>query len=218
MIILDADLGTSISPLGLLHTLGLDDEIAQNHVVASSASQVWPGSFGSIRPPYDLSAFRALETEGNHRVRQLHQTFCELMPKGDRWRNMCDACSPMQLFLIQSLDDVTTNGKRPYPVTSAFNGLTIYPLSLIRQRGHEARYDSGDDNQRCEHVGFHLSLQKPVYVNPKWTMNLKPSKPGGPTGVRAIKTLLYAVFGRPNVMFAMVVTNFVFSYIVVFAC
>eukprot|EP01082_Thalassiosira_pseudonana_P005796 g5592.t1 g5592 contig2:870434-872618(+) len=183
MIVLDVDLGTSISPLGLLHTLGLEGGITQNHVVASSSSQVWPGTMGTIIPPYDLSAFRPEETLENKR----------------------------------STDDVTTNHRLPYQVTSAFNGLTIYPLSLIRERGSLAKYDSGDDNQRCEHVGFHLSLNKPMYVNPKWTMNLKPSKPGGPTGWRAIKTLVYAVFGRPNVMFAIVFGNLVFFWMFVSA-
>jgi len=57
-----------------------------------------------------------------------------------------------------------------------------------------------------------------MYVNPKWSMNLKPSKPGGPTGIRAIKTLLYAVIGRPNVMICLVVGNLVFFWVVVSAC
>jgi len=218
MIILDADLGTSLSPLGLLHTLGLENNIAQDHVVASSSSQVWPGTMGTIIPPYDLSAFRPKESKFNQKVRELHQSFCELMPAGDRWRNMCEACSPMQLFMIQSANDVSTHHELPYEVVSAFNGLTLYPMNLIRQRGSQARYDAGDDGQRCEHVGFHLSLQKPMFVNPKWSMNLKPNKPGGPTGLRAIKTLVYAVFGRPNVMLCLIIGNLVFFYILVSAC
>ncbi|KAL3801949.1 hypothetical protein HJC23_010293 [Cyclotella cryptica] len=217
MIVLDVDLGTSLSPLGLLHTLGLKGDLAESSVVASSSSQVWPGTMGSIIPPYDLSAFRAEESESTRRARELHKSFCELMPKGDRWRNMCEACSPMQLFLIQSADDPSNHNGQPYPVTSAFNGLTLYPMSLIRSRGPLARYDSGDDNQRCEHVGFHLSLSDVMYVNPKWTMHLKPDKPGGPTGIRAIKTLVYAVFGRPNVMFAIVCGNLFFFYVFVAA-
>lgn len=218
MIILDADLGTSLSPLGLLHTLGLENNIAQDHVVASSSSQVWPGTMGTIIPPYDLSAFRPKESKFNQKVREMHQSFCELMPAGDRWRNMCEACSPMQLFMIQSANDVSTHHEQPYEVVSAFNGLTLYPMNLIRQRGSQARYDAGDDGQRCEHVGFHLSLQKPMFVNPKWSMNLKPNKPGGPTGLRAIKTLVYAVFGRPNVMLCLIIGNLVFFYILVSAC
>jgi len=61
-------------------------------------------------------------------------------------------------------------------------------MSLIRETG--AKYDAGDDGQRCEHVGFNLSLKRPVWVNPKWNMNLHPSRPGGPTGWRAVKHLL----------------------------
>jgi len=215
MLVLDVDLGTSISPLGLLHTLGLENEIAQTHVVATSSSQVWPGTFGTIIPPYDLSAFRPKPTKYNSKIREMHQKFCELQPAGDRWRNMCEACSPMQLFMIQAAEDVTYNGGRPYQVTSAFNGLTLYPLDLIRRRGDKAHYDAGDDGQRCEHVGFHLSLKDTMYVNPKWTMNLKPSKPGGPTGLRAIKTLLYAVFGRPAVMLSIIFGNLIFFFVFV---
>lgn len=215
MIILDVDLGTSISPLGLLHTLGLEKGVAQDYVVASSSSQVWPGTMGTIIPPYDLSAFRPKPTEHNSKVRKLHTSFCHLMPPGDRWRNMCEACSPMQLFMILQSSDTTVNHEKAYEVESAFNGLTIYPMSLIRNRGKLAQYDSGDDNQRCEHVGFHLSLQKSMYVNPKWSMNLKPSKPGGPTGYRAITTLSYAVIGRPNVMFVVVVANILFCFVFV---
>lgn len=215
MVVLDADLGTSLSPLGLLHTLGLENGIARDHAVASASSQVWPGTMGTIIPPYDLSAFRPKETKSNEVVRRMHQSFCELMPAGDRWRNMCEACSPMQLFMIQAANDVTSHRDQPYEVVSAFNGLTMYPMDLIRGRGDKARYDAGDDGQRCEHVGFHLSLDRPMYVNPKWSMNLKPSKPGGPTGLRAIKTLVYAIFGRPNVMLCLVLCNLVFFYIVV---
>ncbi|KAL3823145.1 hypothetical protein ACHAXA_010401 [Cyclostephanos tholiformis] len=218
MVVLDADLGTSLSPLGLLHTLGLEKGISREHAVASASSQVWPGTMGTIIPPYDLSAFRPKETTSNEIVRRMHQSFCDLMPAGDRWRNMCEACSPMQLFMIQSANDVTSHHDRPYEVVSAFNGLTMYPMDLIRERGDQARYDAGDDGQRCEHVGFHLSLNTTMYVNPKWSMNLKPSKPGGPTGLRAIKTLVYAIFGRPNVMLCLVLGNLVFFYIVVSAC
>ena len=215
MLILDVDLGASISPLGLIHTLGLEDGISQTNVVATSSRQVWPGTFGTIIPPYDLSAFRPAPTKRTTKIRQMHKDFCELQPEGDRWRNMCEACSPMQLFMIQSADDSTYNGRRPYEVGSAFNGLTIYPLSLVREKGSQARYDAGIDGQRCEHVGFHMSLKDTMYVNPKWTMNLKPSKPGGPTGYRAIKTLLYAVFGRPAVMTSIVVGNLSFFFVFV---
>ena len=217
MVVLDVDLGTSISPLGLLHTLGLEKNLAHDHVVATSSSQVWPGTMGSLIPPYDLSAFRPKETKTNEKVRTMHESFCNLMPAGDRWRNMCEACSPMQLFMIQSANDATNHHNQPYEVVSAFNGLTMYPMENIRNRGDKAKYDAGDDGQRCEHVGFNLSLNKPMYVNPKWSMNLKPEKPGGPTGIRAIKTLSYAVLGRPNVMFCLVLGNFIFFWLVVYS-
>ena len=56
MIVLDVDLGVSVSPLGIVHTLGLkseeeggdDDFLAEKYVVASAATQVWPGTFGTM--------------------------------------------------------------------------------------------------------------------------------------------------------------------------
>jgi len=220
MIVLDVDLGISISPLGLLHTLGLENGIAQEYVVASSSVQIWAGGMGTVIPPYDFAAFRANPTETNQKVRGLHTSYCHLLPPGDRWRNMCHAASPMQLFMILQSDDATYNLGKPHEVESAYNGLAMYPMSLIRNRGKAAQYDSGDDNQRCEHVGFHLSLRNTMYVNPKWSMNLKPSKPGGPTGKSAITTSLYAIVGRPTVMFAilfaLVLSIIVFS--ILFVC
>ena len=217
MIILDVDLGTSLSPLGLLHTLGLDGAPARDHVVTSSSSQVWPGTSRTIIPPYDLSAFRPKGTPGDARVRRMHRAFCDLMPAGDRWRNMCEAYSPMQLFLIQAAADPADHRGRAYEVGSAFNRLALYPLALLRARGAQARYDAGDDGQRCEHVGFHESLGRTMYVDPKWSMNLRPSRPGGPTGFRAIKTLVTAVVGRPNVMVAIVAGNFAVFFVAVAA-
>ena len=70
MIVLDVDLGVSISPLGIVHSLGMmmtDDEekvetgsqndgggvgqevhVAEKYVVASAATQLWPGTFGTM--------------------------------------------------------------------------------------------------------------------------------------------------------------------------
>ena len=219
MIVLDADLGVSLSPLGLLHTLGVDDgRVAMDHAVASSSVQVWPGTLGTITPPYDFSAFRPLQIESNRKVRGLHRRFCEIMPPGDRWRNLCDASSPMQLFMIQSANDVSNHRDRPYEVASAFNGLTMYPLGLVRGRGSRARYDAGEDGQRCEHIGFHMSLRETMYVNPKWKMNLRPERPGGPSGVQAVKTLIYAIVGRPAIVALLVLFKICCFYVIVSAC
>jgi hypothetical protein len=65
MIVLDVDLGVSISPLGIVHSLGMmmkEDEtvqsdgggggqevhVAEKYVVASAATQLWPGTFGTM--------------------------------------------------------------------------------------------------------------------------------------------------------------------------
>jgi len=186
MIVVDLDLGVSFSPLGILHSLGK----MPDSPVASSGRQVWPGSFGTLIPPYDFSAFRPYVTKHNEYAVNLHKKFCELMPSGDRWRNQCDAVSPMQLMMVLSHD--RSSSKELYRVDSAFNGCTLYPIQLIRES--KAQYDAGDDGQRCEHIGFNLSLKKPMYINPKWDFHIKPTKPGGPTGVRALKNVVRIVF------------------------
>jgi len=112
------------------------------------------------------------------------------MPSVDPWRNQYDAVSPMQLMMVLSHD--RSSSKELYRVDSAFNGCTLYPIQLIRES--KAQYDAGDDGQRCEHIGFNLSLKKPMYINPKWDFHIKPTKPGGPTGVRALKNVVRIVF------------------------
>jgi len=186
MMVVDLDLKVSLSPLGILHTLGKKTDAA----VASSGRQTWPASLGTFVNPYDFSGFRSLRSPRNARILDLHKRFCELMPPGDRWRNQCDAVSPMMLMLVFGHD--RNSGEEPYPVASAFNGATLYPLSLVKSSG--AKYDWGKDGQQCEHIGFNLSLKKTMYVNPKWDMHISPAEPGGPTGPRAMKTVSRIVF------------------------
>lgn len=186
MIVVDLDLKVSLSPLGILHTLGKKPDAA----VASSGRQAWPASLGTFVNPYDFSAFRALRSPKNSRILDLHRHFCELMPPGDRWRNQCDAVSPMQLMLVLGHD--RSSGSEPYPVASAFNGATMYPMDLIKSSG--AKYDWGDDGQQCEHIGFNLALKKTMFINPKWDMHISPAEPGGPTGPRAMKNVNRIVF------------------------
>eukprot|EP00568_Trieres_chinensis_P017380 CAMPEP_0183330558 /NCGR_PEP_ID=MMETSP0160_2-20130417/85363_1 /TAXON_ID=2839 ORGANISM="Odontella Sinensis, Strain Grunow 1884" /NCGR_SAMPLE_ID=MMETSP0160_2 /ASSEMBLY_ACC=CAM_ASM_000250 /LENGTH=492 /DNA_ID=CAMNT_0025498767 /DNA_START=684 /DNA_END=2162 /DNA_ORIENTATION=+ len=199
MLVMDVDLGISLSPLGLVHALGKKQDAA----VASAARQPWPGSFGTLTPEYDFSAFRAIETPRNRRILWLHSKFCELAPPGDRWRNICDCVSPFQFMLVWGHDKASTT--EPFPVASAFNGAILYPLKLVRET--DAKYDSGDDGQRCEHIGFNLSLKKPTYVDPKWMMNLKPSKLGGPEGKRALKNIFRIVFS-PKISLPIFFQNF----------
>ena len=198
MIVVDLDLKVSLSPLGILHTLGKRPDAA----VASSGRQAWPASLGTFVNPYDFSAFRALRSPKNSRILDLHQRFCELMPPGDRWRNQCDAVSPMQLMLVLGHD--RSSGSEPYPVASAFNGATMYPMDLAKSSG--AKYDWGDDGQQCEHIGFNLALKKTMYVNPKWDMHISPAEPGGPTGPRAMKNVNRIVF-TPKISFPIFFQN-----------
>lgn len=185
MIVLDIDLGVSMSPLGVLHTLGS----LPNNPVASVGRQPWPTAFGSLITPYDFSAFRPYVTKKNERIVEAHEAFCNLMPAGDRWRNECGAMSPFQMIEVLAHDRAKATFVR---VESAFNGAVMYPLQLIRDS--KAEYDAGDDGQRCEHVGFHQSLKKPMYMNHKWDMHLSPIIPGGPNGSRAEKTAARVAF------------------------
>jgi hypothetical protein len=202
MVVVDIDLQVSFSPLGLMHTLGLD--LAEDYAIASTGRQTWPGSMGTLTPQYDFSAFRAIETPNNRRLHAYHRAFCGLLPPGDRWRNQCDAISPMHLFLV--LDHEHHGGESPYAVESAFNGATLYPMSLIRST--QAKYDAGDDLQRCEHIGFNLSLKRHMYVNPKWDFHLMPTNPGGPTGIRALKNVFRIVF-VPRLSLVIFFQNFI---------
>jgi hypothetical protein len=184
MMVIDLDLKVSLSPFGILHTLGTVPDVA----VASSGRQVWPGSLGTIVPPYDFSAFRPIATEKNQHLLNVHQWFCELLPEGDRWRNQCDATSSIHLLFVLMHDWLLT--QEPYAVASAFNGATMYPLALVKKKG--AKYDVGDDGQRCEHIGYNLAM--PFVTNPKWTFHVLPTNPGGPTGVRSLKNVFRIVF------------------------
>mmetsp|Transcript_15165 Transcript_15165/g.18466 ORF Transcript_15165/g.18466 Transcript_15165/m.18466 type:complete len:707 (+) Transcript_15165:418-2538(+) len=180
-IVLDIDLSVSISPLGIIHTIGK----LPHEAVASSGRQPRPGSFGSLQPPYDFSAFVPYETNKNERMIHLNKKFCSLKPEGYRWRNECTAVSVSHFMMIQSGDKL--NYGEPYLVDSAFNGAVVYPIKLVRES--QAKYDSGSDGQRCEHIGFNLSLKRPMYINPKWDMHLDPHVMGGPSGKRAMRTI-----------------------------
>jgi len=182
MLVMDMDLGVSISPLGVLHSIG---EVPESPV-ASSGRQTWPGSSGSLVPPYDFSAFRSIETKRSRLLQKMDTLFCGIMPAGHRWRNMCDAVSSSHM--IQVLDG-DRGSEDIYRVKSAFNGATLYPLKLIRETIPKPQYDQGSDGQRCEHIGFNLSLQKTMFVNRKWSFNIQPSRPGGPTGIRALRSI-----------------------------
>jgi hypothetical protein len=190
MLVMDLDLQVSLSPLGILHTLGT--KVSKDFVVASSGRQTWPGGLGTLMPPYDFSAFRMVKTSNNANMLWLHDQFCALMPLGDRWRNQCDAVSPMQLMLVLGRDRLYQD--EPYRVASAFNGATLYPLRLVRDKHATGKYNAGEDGQRCEHIGFNLGLNDFMYINPKWNFHIAPENPGGPTGFRAYRNVVRIVF------------------------
>lgn len=192
-----------------------DFVVLDNFSLVTNCQSISPSLSLYSAPPYDLSAFRPKPTPSNIKVRTLQRKFCELMPPGDRWRNMCDAPSPMQLFMILQNNDPLFHHGDPYEVASAFNGITMYPIGLIRSRGAAARYDAGSDGQRCEHIGFNLSLRDTMMVNPKWVMHLKPNKPGGPSGFHTVTKVFAAMSKRQNVTTVISAVNMISLFVFV---
>jgi hypothetical protein len=208
MLVVDIDLAVSLSPLGVVHTLGLLPE----NPVACSGRMSLPGGFGSLITPYDYSAFLPIATRENRQILSLHEQWCNLMPPGTRWRNQCNAISaPLTMEMLRA-----DRGKGDfYQVQSAFNGAVLYPLSLVRES--QAVYDAGDDGQRCEHIGFNLALKKPMYVNRRWDMHLHPARPGGPTGWRAHRTISY-IFQHPRVAVPFTLIHFIAYLVFIHSC
>jgi hypothetical protein len=181
MMQIDLDIGVSLSPLGVLHSIGKTRDSA---VVASSCRQPWAGGLGTLVPPYDFNAFQPLRTPENEWLFRIHESFCGLMPSNDKWQFNCVGASAVHFLQIIQLDRENDD---LYPVASAYNGATLYPLQLIRK--NHPMYDAGEYGHRCEHVGFNLSIDKQILVNPKWDCHMSPTLPGGPSGERAMKSV-----------------------------
>lgn len=192
MMVTDVDLAISLAPLGIMHTLGT---IGEHAPVAARGLMMIPGAMGTLYTPYDYSAFRPIVNDDNRYLRSWHDWFCELAPPGSRWRNNCDVMSPFNMLHVLAMD--TEFVSTPYPVISAFHGATLYPYKQIIDT--DPKYDDGDDGQRCEHIGFNIALTDEnnweknadtanyateMYISPKWTLHLDPTRPGGPTGWR----------------------------------
>ena len=218
MIVLDMDLGVSFSPFGLLHSLGK----MPDNAVASSGRGIIDGSFGMLVTPYDYGAFHAKQPYSSWSVKvatAMHKKFCEMEPPGTQWRHLCESVSPFKLFLVLFFD---WSGSELYAADSAFNGAVLYPLDTVR----DAKYDAGSDGQRCEHVGFNLSLKRPLYVNPKWDWYQDPTHPAGTTGaqswilikevISSLKTTLLSSVPQLITMFFVVSLTMLFNARVVY--
>jgi len=191
------DLGVSISPLGVLHTLGVRPLAA----VAASGRSPKPTSVGSLVMPYDISAFRPDPALFSPRLIALHETFCRIAGGGGGGgdgagfdRATCDFASPIHVAGMRAADQ--SNREAPYGVASAFNGAALYPLEQLRLTG--VRYDTTDGSKGlCEHIPFHSQLRArttaesgfsaQMYVSPKWAFLVSPHRPPGPTGPKFLK-------------------------------
>jgi hypothetical protein len=191
LLVMDVDLGVSISPLGVLHTLGVRPLAA----VAASGRSPKPTSVGSLVMPYDISAFRPDPALFPPRLIELHEAFCRFVGGSAGFdRATCDFASPVHGAGLRAIDQYYR--KAPYGVASAFNGATIYPLEQLRLTG--VRYDTSETSKGlCEHVTFHSQLRASttvesgfsaqMYVNPKWAFLVSPNRPPCPTGIKFIK-------------------------------
>lgn len=179
VIVYDMDLIVSLSPLGIIHSIGG----MPDNPIAARGMMPFPGSFGTITYPYDLSAYVPFPTNQNKRLIQIHDMVCDgLSEPGHRWRNICKVASPV--LLMMALEDDRTD-QDFVKVKSAYNGGAIYPLDQIRRL--HPKYSGGDDGQICEHISFANDFEQPMYINRKWRFNLKPSG-GGPSGDALVRS------------------------------
>jgi hypothetical protein len=79
-----------------------------------------------------------------------------------------------------------------------------------------AKYDTGEDGQRCEHIGFNLAFPS-FYINPKWNFHVMPTNPGGPTGLRSVKNVVRIVF-KPKLSLIIFAQLMVFLVAFVVSC
>jgi len=207
VMVYDMDLQVSLSPLGILHSLGSMPDIP----VVAHGLMPFAASLGSLNFPYDLVSSRPIPTKKNYRLRKLHDVLVSLAPAGHRWRNLVESVSPFRMMMHLADDRFLGNANNHesfYQVESSYNGAVLYPLERIRQVN--PRYDIGDDGQRCEHVGFNKGLNMPLFVNRKWNFHLKPSG-GGPTGKRCMMSGNLVTF-NPQIGFPIFAFQFIFMF------
>eukprot|EP00310_Coccolithus_braarudii_P026016 CAMPEP_0183337484 /NCGR_PEP_ID=MMETSP0164_2-20130417/5107_1 /TAXON_ID=221442 /ORGANISM="Coccolithus pelagicus ssp braarudi, Strain PLY182g" /LENGTH=477 /DNA_ID=CAMNT_0025507177 /DNA_START=55 /DNA_END=1488 /DNA_ORIENTATION=- len=197
MLVMDVDLAVSVSPLGIVHTLG----VRPNAPVAAAGRFITAMTLGSIDNYYDLSAFIPSDESGSGPLVALHEAFCShALRIASGWdRATCDTSSAFHIATVLANHRWY---KRIYRVRSAYNGAFLYPLEQIRITG--ARYstastwgsaESGDGDLN-EHIKFNMGLQNAtaaaigvdqgfapgIYLNPQWSFHVSPERPPGPTG------------------------------------
>jgi len=197
LLVMDVDLAVSISPLGVMHTLGVQPYAP----VAVAGRFITAMTLGSMDNYYDLSAFRPSNESGSGVLVAMHDAFCRhALRIASGWdRAMCDTSSAFHIGTVLANH---RGHEQIYRVESAYNGAVLYPLDQIRESG--ARYstastwgsaESGDGDLN-EHILFHRALAEKtaplaaagakwlpaMFLNPKWSFHVNPERPPGPTG------------------------------------
>ena len=206
LLVMDVDLAISLSPLGVLHAVGLSARLNHSRAIASAGRNIMVGSFGTLEGMYDLAAFKPaahLHEDGSatRTYYSAHQWLCHMEPEESRTQFACPSISAfnwMGLFYVeQQLNGRGVCGREGMAceVSSAFNGAALYPLKLLRERRY-ARYSGGRYGQTCEHVAFNEALGGMI-VDSRWQLRVHPARPPGPTGDKFFFSLIVVSANAP---------------------
>ena len=101
----------------------------------------------------------------------MHKWLCSLEPAEARTQFQCPSISAFNwagIFYVEHMSarhGMCGNEPRACELESAFNGASLYPLELLREK--RATYDGGPYGQLCEHVSFNRGLGGMVF-DPAW--------------------------------------------------
>jgi hypothetical protein len=182
---MDADLGISLSPLGVLHALGRRPDVP----IAISGRSAYFGSLGALATVYDFSGFKPERAESGPvalmaRFHKLYSKLIEYLVSNIMVRMSARTTSPFNTAMVVAY---TRSQGEFVRVQSAFNGAALYPRAQIV--GTDSSYQSCEEGVTNEHIAFNEGLisQKqaggaPGYMlmSNRWVMYTSPLRPGGP--------------------------------------
>ena len=217
VLMMDVDLAISLAPLGVVHAVGLSARMNHTRAIASAGRNLMVGSFGTLEGMYDLAAFKPAahkhdEGSATRAFYKAHQWLCHMEPDEARTQFACPSISAfnwMGIFYVEQ--QMTSHGRcgteaLNCEVTSAFNGASLYPLKLLREK-REARYSGGPYGQTCEHIAWNEALGG-MLVDSRWQLRVHPQRPPGPLGEKMLTSLIVVSANAP-----VFTVSFVFLYL-----